>query len=136
MPSFVRHQDLGDTLSALRKSRGLSQAELAYRAEVHATMITRYERNVNKPTRDTLDRLMHALDASTAIRAAAFRQAGYETDLVPITRTALPGSVFVVHTSHKPLMAFADEQRATEYRDGLGQHASRFTHIDSIPLKG
>jgi transcriptional regulator with XRE-family HTH domain len=135
MPSFVRHQDLGDTLSALRKSRGLSQAELAYRAEVHATMITRYERNINKPTRDTLDRLMHALDASTALRASAFRQAGYGADVLP-KESALPGSVYVVHTAHKPLMAFADEQRATEYRDGLGERAERFTHIDSVTLKG
>jgi transcriptional regulator with XRE-family HTH domain len=53
---------LAENLRRLRKRQGLSQEELAYRANVDRTYISSIERGVYAVTIDILDRLARALD--------------------------------------------------------------------------
>ena len=69
MPPVIRHhQSLGDTLYELRLARNLTQTELARRAEIHPTMVSRYEQNKATPSQGTLERLLTVFGASTALR--------------------------------------------------------------------
>jgi transcriptional regulator with XRE-family HTH domain len=53
-----------DRLARLRKERGLTQQQLADRAEVHVVQIRRYEGGVSQPAVDILKRLAVALSVS------------------------------------------------------------------------
>lgn len=53
-----------DRLARLRKERGLTQQQLADRAEVHVVQIRRYEGGVSQPAVDVLKRLAVALSVS------------------------------------------------------------------------
>jgi transcriptional regulator with XRE-family HTH domain len=53
-----------DRLARLRKERGLTQQQLADRAEVHVVQIRRYEGGVSQPAVDVLKRLAIALSVS------------------------------------------------------------------------
>jgi transcriptional regulator with XRE-family HTH domain len=53
---------LAANLRRLRKKQGLSQEELAYRANIDRTYISSIERGVYAVTIDILDRLARALD--------------------------------------------------------------------------
>ena len=53
-----------DRLKALRKQRGISQAELAEQTEVHFTQISRYERGETKPNADAVTKIAKALDTT------------------------------------------------------------------------
>lgn len=53
-----------DRLARLRKERGLTQQQLADRAEVHVVQIRRYEGGVSQPAVDILKRLAIALSVS------------------------------------------------------------------------
>ncbi|WP_282948319.1 helix-turn-helix domain-containing protein [Cellulomonas endometrii] len=52
---------LGQDIAALRRENHLSQAQLAQRASVQQADISRIERGLGNPTRDTLVRLASAL---------------------------------------------------------------------------
>jgi ribosome-binding protein aMBF1 (putative translation factor) len=54
-------EQLGRDIAALRRESRLSQAELASRASVQQADISRIERGLGNPTRDTLTRLVSAL---------------------------------------------------------------------------
>jgi len=54
----------GPHLRALRIARGLTQAELAERAETNTMFISKLERGVTTPTIGTLVRLARALECS------------------------------------------------------------------------
>ena len=51
----------GTRLKALREGQGLSQEELAHRAELHRTYISGLERGVRNPTLTVLEKLAHGL---------------------------------------------------------------------------
>jgi transcriptional regulator with XRE-family HTH domain len=64
--------DFGRTLSRIRKDRGLSQEELAFRADLHRTYISQLERGLKSPSLDTIERIAKVLQlrASELIRHA------------------------------------------------------------------
>ena len=53
-------------LRMLRQAKGLSQEELAHRAEIDRTYISSLERNVYGPSIEVLDRLAKALNVDPA----------------------------------------------------------------------
>lgn len=65
----IRHKhrkmtQFGDNLKKLRTEIGLSQEELADKVTMHKTHISRYERNLAKPTVEGVKKLCIALDVS------------------------------------------------------------------------
>lgn len=61
--------DFGTALKRARVGAGLSQEELAERARISVQAIGSYERGIrNAPRRDTLARIVHALDVTDACR--------------------------------------------------------------------
>lgn len=66
-----KHATFGGTLRSLRRAAGLTQEELATRAQLSAKAISALERGVNRaPRKDTLRLLMDALRLSKRDRAA------------------------------------------------------------------
>jgi transcriptional regulator with XRE-family HTH domain len=55
--------ELGKTLRALRESKGISQAELARRAGLGKSQVSKYERGKELPQLVTLEKLLGALGA-------------------------------------------------------------------------
>jgi transcriptional regulator with XRE-family HTH domain len=55
----------GDNLKRIRTNKGFSQGDLAKMIEVHATHISRYERNLTSPNIDVLKKIADALEVST-----------------------------------------------------------------------
>jgi len=55
--------ELGNTLRALRESAGLSQAEVARQAGMGKSQVSRYELGRGLPKLESLERLLHILDA-------------------------------------------------------------------------
>lgn len=55
--------ELGRTLRALRESKGISQAELARRARLGKSQLSKYERGKELPQLVTLEKLLDALGA-------------------------------------------------------------------------
>lgn len=55
-------QRVGLNLQALRRSKGLSQEELAHRSEIHQTYLSGVERGKRNPTVTVLERLAVALE--------------------------------------------------------------------------
>jgi len=56
----------GDVIKRHRQRMGISQEELAHRADVDRTFVSRLERGVRQPTITTLIQLAKALEVSTA----------------------------------------------------------------------
>jgi transcriptional regulator with XRE-family HTH domain len=54
----------GKEVARLRKLLGISQEELAFRAEVHRTYISQLERGLKSPTLSVILKLSHAMNAS------------------------------------------------------------------------
>ena len=52
----------GEVLRTYRKERGLTQEELAHRAEIHRTYVSLLERNEKSPTLNVLFRICRALE--------------------------------------------------------------------------
>lgn len=57
--------DVGKRIAALRKGMGLSQEELAERADVHRVLIAKYETGKNEPSPATLVRIASVLNVTT-----------------------------------------------------------------------
>lgn len=55
--------ELGGTLRALRESKDLSQGELARRAGMGKSQVSKYEKGKELPKLDSLERLLEALEA-------------------------------------------------------------------------
>lgn len=55
---------VGTTIALLRKSRGLTQAELADKVEVTQSVVARWEKNQVQPRTKALERIADALDVS------------------------------------------------------------------------
>ena len=74
MPTF------GDLLRPNRRAAGLTQAQLAIRAGLSVNGVQKLERGVTHPYRDTVERIMHALqlDAESEVR--------FRTTIRPVRR--------------------------------------------------
>jgi transcriptional regulator with XRE-family HTH domain len=57
-------KNLGSRILQSRKSKGLSQQELAKMAKVHFTNVGKYERETAVPSADVLNRIAKSLDVS------------------------------------------------------------------------
>ncbi|WP_026836161.1 helix-turn-helix domain-containing protein [Eubacterium xylanophilum] len=58
--------NLGERVQSIRKASGLSQEELALRADITPTYMGQIERNIKNPTIRVLERICEALDVSLA----------------------------------------------------------------------
>lgn len=56
----------GKEVARLRKRLGISQEELAFRAEVHRTYVSQLERGQKSPTLNVILKLSRALEASAS----------------------------------------------------------------------
>jgi transcriptional regulator with XRE-family HTH domain len=54
----------GDNLKKIRSTKNISQGELAQLVNMHATHISRYERNITTPSVEILKKLAEALDVT------------------------------------------------------------------------
>ncbi|MBH0178418.1 MAG: helix-turn-helix transcriptional regulator [Nitrospira sp.] len=66
----------GRKVVRLRKRLGISQEELAFRAEVHRTYISQLERGLKSPTLSVIMRLSRALKTSPSSLVAAVERGG------------------------------------------------------------
>ncbi len=57
--------NFGDNLTKVRTEKGFSQKELADMLNMHATHLSRYERNVTAPSIEVLKKLADVLSVST-----------------------------------------------------------------------
>ena len=55
----------GDNLKKIRAEKEISQGDLAKLIDVHATHISRYERNLTSPTIEVAKKIANALEVST-----------------------------------------------------------------------
>ena len=57
--------NFGNNLKQIRSQKGIAQGELAEMIDMHATHLSRYERNVTAPSIDMLKKLADALGVTT-----------------------------------------------------------------------
>ena len=57
--------DFGDNLKKIRSDKNLSQGDLAQAIGIHASHVSRYERNLTTPSIEALKKIANALDVST-----------------------------------------------------------------------
>lgn len=62
---IITLMSFGDNLKKIRADKEISQGELAKMINVHATHISRYERNLTSPTIDVAKKIADALEVST-----------------------------------------------------------------------
>lgn len=55
---------VGEQIRILRQNRGLSQEQLALRANLNTTFLGQVERGIKKPTIETLEKIVTALDVN------------------------------------------------------------------------
>ena len=60
MSKFSR--SIGDNIRTIRKSKGLSQEQLALRADINSSYMGQVERGEKSPTIDVLGKIAHALN--------------------------------------------------------------------------
>lgn len=53
---------VGEQIRVYRQYRGLSQEQLALKANINTTFLGQIERGIKKPTIDTLEKIVNALD--------------------------------------------------------------------------
>lgn len=73
----LRHR-VGVKLKAIRKARGLSQAELAFALDCEDTLISRYELGKTTPSLEQIYRLATALDCSVGELLPGLNDPEYE----------------------------------------------------------
>jgi transcriptional regulator with XRE-family HTH domain len=66
LPMTTVYQKLGHTIRALRKSRQLSQEDLAIKAHMDLTSISELESGLRNPSIKTLQKISHALGVPLA----------------------------------------------------------------------
>lgn len=62
---IITFMSFGDNLKKIRADKDISQGELAKMIDVHATHISRYERNLTSPTIEVAKKIADALEVST-----------------------------------------------------------------------
>lgn len=68
----ARQQRLGRAVRAVRKAQGLTQEELAARADLHPTYISDVERGVRNPSWDVVARLAEGMRVPTTAITAEY----------------------------------------------------------------
>lgn len=72
MPRTSRQARLGRALRAVRKAQGLTQEELAGRADLHPTYVSDIERGARNPSWDVVARLAEGLGVPVATLASEY----------------------------------------------------------------
>jgi transcriptional regulator with XRE-family HTH domain len=72
MPSSPRQARIGKAIKAIRTAQGLTQEELAARADLHPTYISDVERGVRNPSWDVVARLAEGMGVPAAVIAAEY----------------------------------------------------------------
>ena len=80
----------GDEVVRLRKLLGVSQEELAFRAEVHRTYISQLERGLKSPTLNMILKLSRALKASATQAGGNGRKATVAVPRSTMPRRSIP----------------------------------------------
>lgn len=62
---IITLMSFGDNLKKIRADKDISQGDLAKMIHVHATHISRYERNLTSPTIEVAKKIADALEVST-----------------------------------------------------------------------
>ena len=76
MPRTSRQARIGKAVKAVRTTQGLTQEDLAAKADLHPTYICDVERGVRNPSWDVIARLAEGMDVSTTAIASEYdRQA-------------------------------------------------------------
>lgn len=117
---------LGTALRQLRKSKGITLAELAERAGSHVGNLSRIERGTAKPSLDLLYRLSEALDFSLAEIFSAADKRNHDDKQVALN------SVFIA-------LLDQDRELLLEFAQLLQQRASRdpkSIHVDDRMMPG
>ncbi|MFM9107932.1 MAG: helix-turn-helix domain-containing protein [Chloroflexota bacterium] len=73
----IEQPGFGPALRRLRESRGLSKANVARRCNVDPSHVTRLEQSERGVSRDLVDKLARALDASHGEELELMREAGF-----------------------------------------------------------
>jgi transcriptional regulator with XRE-family HTH domain len=76
MPSSPRQARIGKAIKAVRNAQGLTQEELAARADLHPTYISDVERGVRNPSWDVVARLAEGMGVPAAVIAAEYDKLG------------------------------------------------------------
>lgn len=72
MPPSSRQARFGRAVKAIRTAQGLTQEELAGRADLHPTYISDVERGVRNPSWDVIARLAEGMGVPVATIAAEY----------------------------------------------------------------
>ncbi len=72
MPSSSRQARIGKAIKAIRTAQGLTQEELAARADLHPTYISDVERGVRNPSWDVVARLAEGMGVPAAVVATEY----------------------------------------------------------------
>jgi transcriptional regulator with XRE-family HTH domain len=87
--------DLGSALRLLREAAGLTQAELARRAGLGKSQLSKYENGKEMPKLETLERLLEVLDAEPATLFYTAHLLKHRVEISPaallVTATPLAG---------------------------------------------
>lgn len=67
-----RQARIGKAVKAVRTAQGLTQEELAARADLHPTYISDIERGARNPSWDTIARIAEGMNVPTATIAGAY----------------------------------------------------------------
>jgi transcriptional regulator with XRE-family HTH domain len=72
MPRTSRQAGIGKAVKAVRTAQGLTQEDLAAKADLHPTYISDVERGVRNPSWDVIARIAEGMDLPVAMIAAAY----------------------------------------------------------------
>lgn len=132
MPGSELQVWLGETVKALRRRMGLTQDELAWRANLHRTYIADIERGARNLTLRSMDTLAKALQitvgellSSISMPATKPNQAAEDTDDILLvednaTDAALTLRAFRRVKVANPLRVVPDAETAWDYLTGAG----------------
>jgi transcriptional regulator with XRE-family HTH domain len=74
MPRTSRQARIGKAVKAVRSAQGLTQEDLAAKADLHPTYISDVERGVRNPSWDVIARLAEGMGVPAAAIAAEYDQ--------------------------------------------------------------
>lgn len=72
MPRTSRQARIGKAVKAVRAAQGLTQEDLAAKANLHPTYISDVERGVRNPSWDVIARIAEGMDVPVATIAAEY----------------------------------------------------------------
>ena len=76
MPRTSRQARIGKAVKAVRTAQGLTQEDLAAKADLHPTYISDVERGARNPSWDVIARLAEGIGVPVAAIAAEYDQLG------------------------------------------------------------